>query len=91
MSQMVYAVVRRPYGNYDNEDEEKLLRMFATQKEADEYVTSQVASFRPTLVRNRNDCDEYEYGMIDTDTVISKVEFPQYVIRPFYIEGEQDE
>lgn len=98
MAQMVYAVVRRPYANYNKADKETLVRMFATFDEADNYVKDRVLVFRPDRVFNpcdyrptdaaNDDCWVYEYGMPDTDTTIAKAEFPQYAIRPFYIEGK---
>ena len=89
MADMVYAVVRRPYGNYDDDDFETLLRMFATWKEADEYIRDRVMAFRPVMTGNDEDCWVYEYGMPDTDTTVATIKFPQFVIRPFYVEGEQ--
>lgn len=89
VSQMIYAVVRRPYANYNNPNAEKLVRMFATWDEADEYIRDRVMVFRPSQVCKSDDCWIYEYGIPDTDTTISKADFPQYVIRPFYVEGQE--
>jgi len=82
----VYAVVRRPYGYYATDGEDKLMRVFESIKAAREYIESKIIILRPIAVYDSDESIRYAYGYPDSEEPCAKVELPVYVIKPFYLE-----
>ena len=83
----VYAVVRRPYGYYADDGEDKLMRVFESIRAAREYIESKIIILRPIEVYDSDESIRYAYGYPDSEDPCAKVELPVYVIKPFYLEG----
>ena len=86
-SRVVYVVTRLPYGCHCASEDMSaaLVGVYATLDGAKAAVEteSNVLTFKP-VVTSDDDCIRYDYAL-NGETVMTRAEFPQYVIRRYQV------